>query len=317
MNKRLLPNRFHSAFPSKGVAVLLVAVLFGCAMGVNRTFVHQDLRDEKVPLVVAVLPFENLSNNPTAGLSVSQLFATELMSSSYFCVLEESEMRRQLIGLKVDVDRLADVSIARDVGKGLFVDAVLSGSVSEFSYQHGLREEPAVGFNIQLVRIKDGVVLWRASQSLMGSGFMSRESIIETAQKAVRDTIVNFSDNRGYDPSRLDERAAGERPPPKRDLVTGWANETDSQRDRAMVYVESDAYREERLWLNRQARVCATLMEQRSVVMKRADEINKAKEREAKARSEAEKTAADRSKANVAVQKTVEDDLLELQLPPK
>jgi hypothetical protein len=89
----------------------------------------------------------------------------------------------------VDMNRLADVTVARKVAEQLKVDAVLTGSVSEFANQHGLREEPAVGFNVQLIRTHDGAVLWRSSQSVLGAGFFNRDSIIESAQKAVIKTV--------------------------------------------------------------------------------------------------------------------------------
>lgn len=138
---------------------------------------------------VAVLPFENLSSNLTAGITVSQIFITELLIKGFFKIMEETEMRRKLIEQNVDMDRLSNVAIAREMGAKLGVEAVLIGSVSEFGYQHGLREEPAVGFNIQLIRTKDGLVLWRTSQSRLGVGFINRSSIIESAQNAVSKTV--------------------------------------------------------------------------------------------------------------------------------
>ncbi|MBF8272701.1 MAG: hypothetical protein HW380_1806 [Magnetococcales bacterium] len=287
----------------KAVVVLTVGLLVGCAMGVNRTYIHQDLKD-KDPIIVAVLPFENLSNSPTAGISVAQLFNTELLASGHFCLLEESSMRRQLIGLKVDVDRLADVSIARDVGRGLFVDAVLTGSVSEFSYQHGLREEPAVGFNIQLVRINDGVVLWRASQSLMGSGFLSRESIYYTAQKAVHNAVVWLSG----DGNRNEASELKAPPPPGKWVGVGMPEKT-GQRDQGEDSGDPRIQENDLLPGKKMIQACADLFIQRSLAMKKAED-------EAKARENAEKAAAEK-KDKKQDPKTVADDLLELNLPPK
>ena len=183
---RVGSGAFRLAWQRLPVLLLLLPALAGCvSQGANRNFVHPEMMLGK-KRHIAILPFENLSNNPTAGLTISQLLATELFARNLFDIMEESEMRRLLIKNKVDMDRLADVSIARKLARKLGVDAVLTGSISEFSYQHGLREEPAVGFNLRLIRTQDGAVLWRASQSNMGSGFLSRESIITTAQKAVR-----------------------------------------------------------------------------------------------------------------------------------
>ncbi|MBF0623406.1 MAG: hypothetical protein HQL82_01220 [Magnetococcales bacterium] len=172
--------------PGRGMLLILgLLVAAGCSLiGENSNFVHREL-STGFDLHVAVLPFENLSNNPTAGVAVSQLMATELYARKAFRIMEESEMRRRLTMRKVDMDRLADAAVARQVAIQLGVDAVLIGSVSEFAYQHGLREEPAVGVNVQLIRARDGLVMWRASQSLMGSNFWRRQSLIQTTQQAV------------------------------------------------------------------------------------------------------------------------------------
>ncbi|MEO5327748.1 MAG: hypothetical protein H7829_05830 [Magnetococcus sp. THC-1_WYH] len=286
------------------IAIGLVALgLFGCAMGVNRSFVHEEL-EKNSPLTVAVLPFENLSNSPTAGLSVAQLFATELMASKQFCLLEESEMRRQLIGLKVDMDRLADVSIARDVGTGLFVDAVLTGSVSEFSYQHGLREEPAVGFNVQLVRIRDGVVLWRASQSLMGSGFLSRESIYYTAQKAVHNTVGKLSKAVDAKKESMPKEETVATAPPSGQVtvgrVRGVGRQSPGNDAGTMHHQQGDPV------LGELDEACAKLFEQRSLLMKKGEEERRAKEKALAKNDEKPKK-----------ENTIDVDILELSLPPK
>lgn len=264
--------------PRRILPLWMMAVLSGCtAIGGNRSYVHQDLQIPSL-MTVAVLPFENLSNNPTAGLSVAQLFATELMSSGRFCLLEESDMRRQLAGLKIDVDHLAEGSIARDVGRELLVDAVLTGSVSEFSYQHGLREEPAVGFTMQLVRVGDGVVLWRASQSLMGSGFISRESIFYTAQRAVHATVAKLTGG-VHEEWRWDELLGG------------------------------SEFGENPLFLARNP-ACNDRFAKRGVLARQAQEMRRIRENALAVTKDKEKSDPDKVK-------TVEEDLLKMQLPPK
>nr|CRH06950.1 conserved exported protein of unknown function [Candidatus Magnetococcus massalia] len=186
MRQRIAHRFSRQLKTNRGLIAWLLAAMFltGCFAGTGRSMV---VPNTEMPndLKIAVLPFENLSNNPNGGVIVSQLMATELYSRDIFDQMEETEVRRTLTQNKIDVNRLADATLARKVGLILGVDAVLIGSVSELTYQHGLREEPAVGFNVQLLRIKDGKVLWRASRSLMGSGWLRRESLIYTAQQAV------------------------------------------------------------------------------------------------------------------------------------
>jgi len=134
---------------------------------------------------VAVLPFENLTNYPSAGQIAADLVSTELYSLGLYRSVEASRVRNQLVAAKVDVDKLSDSSSAQAVGRTLGVDAVLVGSVSEYGYQHGLREEPVVGLNARLVRSADGAVLWASSQSEAGRGYFSRDSVNNVAQRVV------------------------------------------------------------------------------------------------------------------------------------
>lgn len=134
---------------------------------------------------VAVLPFENLTNYPSAGQIAADLVSTELYSQGIYRAVEASRVRNQLIAAKVDVEKLSDSTSAQAVGRTLGVDAVLIGSVSEYGYQHGLREEPVVGLNARLVRSADGAVLWASSQSATGRGYFSRDSVNNVAQRVV------------------------------------------------------------------------------------------------------------------------------------
>lgn len=134
---------------------------------------------------VAVLPFENLTAHPSAGLICAQLMSTELYQRGLFAQLEETAIRRTLADNRVDISKLSDRTYALEVAQLLDVDAVLIGSVSEYGYQHGLREEPSVGINVRLVGARDGEVLWASSHADVGAGFWRRESVNETAQRLV------------------------------------------------------------------------------------------------------------------------------------
>lgn len=134
---------------------------------------------------VAVLPFENLTNHQNAGMIASELVSTELYSQGLYRVVEASRVRNQLIAAKVDVEKLSETTYAQDVGRTLGVEAVLVGSVTEYGYQHGLREEPVVGLNARLVRASDGAVLWASSQSQVGRGYFTRDSVNNVAQRVV------------------------------------------------------------------------------------------------------------------------------------
>lgn len=176
------------------LALLLAIGLAGCAN------LGGQPREEAAPTQsiagtkIAVLPFENLTNYPNAGRIAADLFGTELYNRDLFKLQEETETRRALAELNINPDDLASVAGAQQAAELLEVDAVLIGSVSEFGYQQGLREEPVVGVNARLVRRKDGAVLWAASHSELGGGYLQRGSLNATAQVVIRRMVESLAE---------------------------------------------------------------------------------------------------------------------------
>ncbi|MBF0177013.1 MAG: hypothetical protein HQL63_09225 [Magnetococcales bacterium] len=180
---------------------------------------HQTKLDGEKPreydFSLAVLPFENFSNNPDVGHSMSQLIADELINRKVFKIQDKKETQHILLASKVDLDRLDDISLARNFAQLLGVDAVMLGSVPEFSYQHGLREDPTVGLRVQLIRAHDGLVLWHGSQALAGSGYWQRQSAVYVAQDAVTrlvDSLVQAAEPDWLPPKAVTEKTANRVP---------------------------------------------------------------------------------------------------------
>ncbi|MFP5513584.1 MAG: hypothetical protein ACLGJC_10925 [Alphaproteobacteria bacterium] len=177
-----------------GALLLAGMLLAGCSVGrINSRDFAQPGAALPAGATVAVLPFENLTNHPNAGQIAADLVSTELYGVGGVRTVEAGRVRSRLSGLKpadagpaaapeAQADAPLDVQAA---GRALAVDAVLAGSVSEYGYQHGLREEPVVGLNARLVRVSDGAVLWTSSQSEAGRGYFSRDSVNNVAQRVV------------------------------------------------------------------------------------------------------------------------------------
>ncbi|MEQ8395813.1 GNA1162 family protein [Thalassobaculum sp.] len=180
-----LGHRGKPVFRAAAV-VLLTALLTACAGSARE---GRDFVDPAVGAAasarVAVVPFENLTNHPNAGLIIAQIISTEFYERGLFQLQEETKTRKLLAELKIDPSHLTDVAAAQQAASLLEVDALVIGSVSEFGYQHGLREEPVVGLNARLVDGKTGKVLWASSHSAAGGGYLDRSSLNATAQSVV------------------------------------------------------------------------------------------------------------------------------------
>lgn len=195
-------RRKGAGMTGKGVracgALLAVGLLLaGCSFGrINSRDFAQPGAALPAGSTVAVLPFENLTNHPNAGQIAADIVSTELYGVDGLRSMDAARVRSRLSAAKpagVDAataavaDAPADAAPldAQAAGRTLGVDAVLAGSVSEYGYQHGLREEPVVGLNARLVRTSDGAVLWTSSQSEAGRGYFSRDSVNNVAQRVV------------------------------------------------------------------------------------------------------------------------------------
>lgn len=171
------------------VAALAALPLGGCGVktGVKAMFGMDEKADFASPEArtasgasIAVLPFENLTTHQNAGTIMSDLLTTELYRLGGLKVMESSRTRSLLAGAYGD-DGRGETAYAQEVGRKLGVQNVMLGSVSEYGYQYGLREEPVVGVNIRVVRVSDGAVIWATSDSDIGSSFWSRESVNDVA----------------------------------------------------------------------------------------------------------------------------------------
>lgn len=165
--------------------LVLGLALAGCASGDRQARDYLAPSTDVTTLTIAVIPFQNHTNYPNAGRIAADLMATELYERGVFQLQEPSETLRALAQLNLDPDNLTSVAAARQAAGLLEVDAVIVGSVSEFGYQQGLREEPVVGLNARMVDGGNGTVLWASSHSALGGGYLERGSLNATAQRVV------------------------------------------------------------------------------------------------------------------------------------
>ena len=167
------------------------------APGPSKRVARPPLRELHERAQVAVLPFENLTVYPNAGRIAAELITTELYKQGVFTIMEASELEHRLRVRQIDLERLPGPVVAAELAAALDVDAVMFGSVTEYGYQHGLREEPVVGINARLVGADDGKVVWASSHSEAGRGYLRRDSVNEVAQVVVRRMVQTLKREMG------------------------------------------------------------------------------------------------------------------------
>ena len=121
--------------PSRAVLLLLAGqlCLAGCAGRIPATEFTNPRFDFSYVERVAVLPFENLSNDRQAGMRATRLMITELLASGAVDVVEPGEVETALAKLQVGLPgRSAQPSTEQilSLGRTLRVQAVIVGTVT-------------------------------------------------------------------------------------------------------------------------------------------------------------------------------------------
>lgn len=163
--------------------LLATALVFmaGCG-GMSATkFVHPDF-DFAFIEKIAVVPFENLSNDAAAGAQATRYFTSALLATEAFDVVEPGEVSRRLEQLSlVSTSQLTTEQVIA-LGQELGVQAVFLGSLSEASaMRSGATTVNVVSVVIRLLETETGATVWSATNTEDSSSFWS--SLFGTGQK--------------------------------------------------------------------------------------------------------------------------------------
>lgn len=167
--------------------------------GGGQSYVHPnaDLGSLKT---VAVLPFENLTQERTAGDKVQRLFLTELLSMGLFEVVEPGLVTKTLRAERVEsTEGLAPADIQR-IGKALKADALFMGTVVDYNENRsGATPMPEVTIQARLVESQSGVTIWTSNRNRSGASLSVRllgvggDSLTETARKLIHDELKSLT----------------------------------------------------------------------------------------------------------------------------
>jgi TolB-like protein len=181
--------------PTARAALAAVALLAaaGCASTPHYTNRRADLSAMRR---VAVLPFDNISEERTAGEKVQRIFIAELLESGAFDVVEPGRVIRVLRDEKIESPGAMSPEDVQRVGKALKADGLVLGSVLELADPRGGQgATPAVTIQLKLVETATGTTVWSATRQRNGATFGSRflglspASSTEVVAAALRDAI--------------------------------------------------------------------------------------------------------------------------------
>ena len=175
---------------------LLAVVFFVACSGMKPTvFVNKQYNFNFLEKV-AVVPFENLSNDQGAGARITHIFLTELLAAESFDIAEPGEVSKvtqKYIGS-------GGSALTRDqiteIGKTLGVQGIILGSVNETSGSRaGGSATTEVTIDARMVETETGQTVWSATNTEGGRSFWASlfgtgdRSEAETARKCVQRVI--------------------------------------------------------------------------------------------------------------------------------
>ena len=178
------------------VLVVIAVVLALPACGGRTRYVNQNA-DLGAVKTVAILPFENLTNDKLCAERVNKIFLTELLNVGAFEVVEPGLVIRTVRREASDIAQLTAEDIKR-IGSSLKAQALVIGSVLEFEERRGTSDGARVKLQFRLVDTQSAATIWSVTRSRAGLGFGGRvfglggPSATELAEDLVREELAKL-----------------------------------------------------------------------------------------------------------------------------
>lgn len=155
------------------VVLILAAAFAGCGGSNMTSFIHEEYNFGFVERV-AVIPFDNLSEDRGAGARATNLFLAEMLAAKAFDVVEPGEVARVLA--KQATVRASELSTEQiqAIGRELKVQALFFGIVNEsMTYRDGSATAAKINMTVRMVETEKGETVWSSSATAGGRGFFS------------------------------------------------------------------------------------------------------------------------------------------------
>ncbi len=166
-----MPSNQHSRRPA--LAALFLA-LAACAGGPSVRYQDASM-DFAAVKTVAVMPFQNLARETTAGERVRDVFATMLLATGAMYVVPQGEVQRAISKGSIQTPTALATEDVIKLGQMLKADALITGVIREYGeVRTGSASANVVALSVQMVETTTGKVVWSASSTKGGVGLGDR-----------------------------------------------------------------------------------------------------------------------------------------------
>ena len=187
-------------------ACLAATMLAGCAKPAMKPYASSDLRREET-VSVALLPFDNLTEDQGAGKTLESLTLVEFLkrAEARVRIVDPGEVSAALLEERIRVATSIPRATIITLGERLGVHYLIEGVVHEFQMQRASGaggEVPVVSLSLRIVDATDGEIVWALSSSRRGNdresvfGIGRVDSLEQLAQQTVEAMAEAFAKSR-------------------------------------------------------------------------------------------------------------------------
>jgi TolB-like protein len=178
--------------------VLMLALSPGCRSVRQTQYLHKNA-DLGAIQKVAVLPFENLTQERSAADKVQKIFQMELLALDVFEVAEPGQVTKVLRAGGIATTEALGAKDFQRLGQDLGVDAVFAGTVVDYAETRtGSTPTPEVTIQVRLIETQTGATIWSTSHTRAGAGISTRlfglggESLTQATRRVVRTELATL-----------------------------------------------------------------------------------------------------------------------------
>ena len=153
-------------------------------------------------LRMALLPFDNLTEDQGAAKTVENLVLVEFLKQSAASVVNPGEVNAVLLEQRLRVTTAIPSATVKVLGERLGVGYLMQGVVHEYQMQRGTTGQyPVVSVTLRLVDVSTGEIAWALSSSRRGNdreslfGIGRVDSLEQLAQQMVEEMSDAFADS--------------------------------------------------------------------------------------------------------------------------
>lgn len=158
------------------ILTLSLLMTYGCTSkgSSGQTYLREDI-DLSYVTRVAILPFENNTQDEYASKRIRDITATQIMAMDLFEVVDKGVVDSALSEMGIDPSTPLDTPLVKRLAQRLNVQSLIIGTINNIGEnRQGSFSYPEISITLQLLDGDSALILWRTSDTLSGYSLSDR-----------------------------------------------------------------------------------------------------------------------------------------------